>query len=191
MKQKIALYILSMTLFFVIVGILCMDLPICLDGEFIGFEQLWVNTRVGFAIIVTTIVIEIVVYRYLKNLWNHTSKELTVEVVKVNEQNYDTLTFIASFMIPLVSFQLHQLSHWIVLTVLVIVVGIIFCNSKGYYTNPTLALIGFHLYNISIKTQQLDKEEQMHAIVMISRERLETGSKFRYVKITDEVGFVI
>ena len=191
MKQKIALYILSMTFFFIIVGLLCMDLPICYNGEFIGFDQLWKNIRVGIVIISTTIVIEIVVYRYLKNLWNHTSKELTVEVVKVEEQNYDTLTFIASFMIPLVSFQLHQLSHWIVLAVLVIVVGVIFCNSKGYYTNPTLALLGFHLYNLSIMTQQVGKGEQKRSIVMISRERLETGSRFRYVKITDEVGYVI
>lgn len=191
MKQKVALYILSMTLFFVIVGLLCMDLPICLDGEFIGLNQLWKNTRIGLVIIAATAVLEWAVYRYLKNLCDHTSKELTVKVVTSVEQNYDTLAFIASFMIPLVSFQLHQLSHWIVLVLLVVVIGGIFCNSKGYYTNPTLALFGFHLYDLTIKTQQVGKEDNQQSLIVVSRKRLEEGSEFRYVKITEEVGYVV
>ena len=180
-----------MSLFFVIVGLLCMDLPICFDGEFIGIAQLWKNTRVGIIIIVATVILEGAVYGYLKNMCDHTSHELTVEVVKLDEQNYDTLAFIASFMIPLVSFQLHQLSHWIVLVLLVVVVGVIFCNSKGYYTNPTLAILGFHLYDLTIKTQQVGKEGSQQSLIVVSRQRLKEGSKFRYVKITEEVGYVI
>ena len=191
MKQKIALYILSMLLFFVIVGFLCMDLPICFEGEFIGWSQLWKNTRAGLLIIILSLLMEFVVYRYLKNLWNHTSKELSVKVVKVEEHNFDTLAFIASFMVPLVSFQLHQVGHWIVMLLLVVVVGIIFCNSKGYYTNPTLALLGFHLYKLTIESQQVEKTDKIHEIVVISREPLDASSKFRYVKITDDVGYVI
>ena len=191
MIQKIALFILSMSLFFVIVGLLCMDLPICLDGEFLGWSQLWMNTRVGLLIIMLTILIEVAVYWYLKYLWDHTAQELSVNVVKVEEHNYDSLAFIASFMIPLVSFQLHQMSHWIVMMLLVVVVGIIVCNSKGYYTNPTLVLFGFHLYKLTIETQQVEKKDKFHEKIMISREPLDASSKFRYVKITDDVGFVL
>lgn len=193
MKQKVALYILSMSLFFVIIGLLCMDIPICLDGkgEFIGFRQLWINTRVGLLIIAVAVLVECVVYYYLKNCWNHSPKELSVEVVTIEELNYDTLTFIASFMIPLVSFQMNQLGHWVVLALLVVVIGAIFCNSKGYYTNPTLAILGFRLYSLTVKTQQVDKKQNTKRLVVISQQKLEKGCKFRYAKLADEIGYVI
>lgn len=193
MKQKVALYILSMSLFFVIVGLLCMDIPICLDdkGVFIGFHQLWLNTRIGLAIIATTILVEGVVFCYLKNLWSHSPKELSVEVTNVEELNYDTLAFIASFMIPLVSFQMEQLEQWVVLVILVVVIGVIFCNSKGYYTNPTLAILGFRLYCLSVRTQQVGNQSKERQLVVISRQKLMVGCKFRYVKVTDAVGYVL
>ena len=170
-----------------------MDIPICLNGNgvFIGFHQLWINTRVGLAIIAATVLVECGVYYYLKNSWNHSPAELSVEVVTVEELNYDTLTFIASFMIPLVSFQMNQLGHWVVLALLVVVVGVIFCNSKGYYTNPTLAILGFRLYSLTVKTQQVDKKQNERQLVVISRQKLAKGRKFRYAQVTDEIGYVL
>lgn len=192
MRQKVALYILSMTMFFIMVGLLCMNIPICFDedAEFIGFESLWNNIRFGLLIIVLTLIVEYLTYRFLKNMWENTAEELSVKVVEVSEENYDTLTFIASFVIPLVSFQFHQLSHWVALMLLIVAIGYIFCHSKGYYTNPTLVLMKFHLYKLTVETQQVEGDNRKH-LVMISRKDIEKGTKFRYVKISKEVGYVM
>ena len=189
--QKLALYTLSMTLFFIIIGVLCMDIPIYFGKytEFIGWSELFVRVRMGMCIILGTFIVEVLAYCYLKKVWKDTSRELSVKIKNIEEVNYDTLTFIASFMVPLVSFQFDKLQHWLVLVLLVVAIGYIFCHSKGYYMNPTLILLKFHLYKVVYVSQ--GKKEVEKTIILISKQKLSGTETLRFAKITSEVGYVM
>lgn len=188
--QKIAFYILSMAFLFVIVGFLCMDIPFEIGGEFIGWTQLWNNSEFGIYIVVTSLIIEFVVYKFLKSSWKKNSAELSVKVIQKEDLNYNILNFIASYFIPLVSFDYVKFNHWIVLLLLFVIIGIIFCKSNGFYNNPTLALLGFRLYQTKIKTQKVDKKESEESLIIICQRELSVNDKFQYVMLSDGVGVV-
>lgn len=188
--HKLALYTLSMMMFFIIIGFFCMDIPFDIGGEFIGFSQLWDGCIFGVLIIIITLIIEGLVYFYLKKSWERNSPELSVEIVEIENQNYNTLTFIASYFIPLVSFNYLKLNHWIVLLFLLIIIGIIFCKSDGYYNNPTLALFGFRLYKTKTKTQKMENNNK-EELTIISHKKLSKGDKIQYVMLPDGVGVVL
>ena len=180
-----------MMMFFIIIGFFCMDIPFEIGGEFIGFSQLWDGCKFGVLIIIITLIIEGLVYLFLIISWKSNHPELSVEIVEIENQNYNTLTFIASYFIPLVSFNYLKLNHWIVLLFLLIIIGFIFCKSDGYYNNPTLALFGFRLYKTTIKTQKIEKNNSEESLIVISHKKLSKGDKTQYVMLPDGVGVVL
>jgi len=187
--QRIAFYLLSMSLFFIVIGVLCMDIPVCFDdgATFIGFDTLWNNIKAGVIIIMSTLIIEYLIFKYLKACWSHNAQELSVRIIDIKERNYEMVMFIASFFVPLVSFQLDHASNWIVLAILFVSIGVIFCNSTGFYNNPTLALFGFHFYDIKVATQKTGKEVE-EAWVIVSKENLSLGNRIKYVKLANNIG---
>lgn len=188
--QRVALYILSMAFLFVIVGILCMDIPFEMGGEFIGWTQLWDKSEFGVYIVTISILIEFVVYNFLKHSWNKNSPELSVKVIHKEDMNFNILNFIASYFFPLVSFNYIKFNHWIVLLFLLVIIGVIFCKSNGYYNNPTLALLGFRLYQTNIKTQKVNKNEKEESLIVICKGELSVNDQFQYVLLSDGVGVV-
>lgn len=188
--QRFAFYILSMSLVFIAIGFFCMDIPICTEenSQFIGWSELWKNTRLGILIIIATVIVELLVYLYLKKSWKRNVAELSGRITKINNINFDTLTLIASFCIPLVSFNYQQVNHWIVLALLLIVIGVIFCRSDGFYNNPTLALLGFRLYRADFKTQELNSDNNK-SLIFIIRDKIEISDRIRYVLLSDKVGY--
>lgn len=166
-----------------------MDIPVCFEkgAEFIGFQQLWNNTKIGVIIIFCTLVIEWLLFLYLRTSWGHISQELSVKIIDIRERNYEMVMFMASFFVPLVSFQLDRASNWIVLAILFFSIGIVFCNSTGFYNNPTLALLGFHFYDVKVETQKEGKDRQ-ECWVVISKEGLNLNERIKYVKLSDRIG---
>lgn len=190
MIQKIAFYFLSLTFLFITVGLLSMDIPFVIGGDFIGFERLWNSTKLGLSIIVFSCVIEWLVFRFVKKSWGKNSEELSVQIIEPpKNENYNTLNFIASFFIPLVSFNYLKLNHWIALVFLLVIVGIIFCKSNGFYNNPTLAILGFQLYNVKVITQK-EGNDKNETIMLISQKRLSKGNTIKYVMLSEGVGVV-
>lgn len=180
-----------MSMVFVAIGFFCMDIPICTEekSQFIGWSELWNNTRLGFFIIIGTVIVEFIVFKILKKSWKSNASKLTVKVTKIDNKNFDTLTLIASFCVPLVSFNYQQVNHWIVLVLLLIVIGVIFCRSDGFYNNPTLALLGFRLYKADFKTQELDQNSNNKSLVFISKDIIKKNDDVRYVLLSDKVGY--
>ena len=188
--QRVALYILSMAFLFVIVGFLCMDIPFEIGGEFIGIPQLWDNCKLGVCIIIISLLLEFAVYSFLKESWRKNSPELSVTVLYKENLNYNILNFIASYFVPLVSFNYIKLNHWIVLFFLLVIIGIIFCKSNGFYNNPTLALLGFRLYKTQIETQKVEKKGKNESLTVICHRKLYDGDNIQYVMLSDGVGIV-
>lgn len=142
----------------------------------------------GSSICIFSIAIEYLIYKYLQNHWNKMAGELSVKIVEIENLNYDTSTFLVSYIIPLVGFNYLHISSWIVLFIFIVVIGRIYCNSDEFYKNPTLILCGFQLYKTKVKTQKQNGE--LKELIIISKVKLSPNDTTAYVKISNTVAYV-
>lgn len=186
---RVLLFILSMAPFFVILGLMCMNIPVSFDenAEFIGWHQLWLNTKVGIFIIVAAIVVEFTIYQLFKGVCNRSSGEQSEVVELLEDKNYELMTFVTSIFLPLISFQYNQLSHWIVTIIIVGFIGYIFCASDGFYTNPTLALFRYRLYSVQLGNQREGNNYKNRTIIVLSQKHLKENDKIRCTQLLDKV----
>lgn len=185
---KLLLFILSMAPFFIILGLMTMDIPISFSGdsEFIGWEALWQNTRVGFFIIALSFIGELLVLFLFSRVCNKVAGEQAERVEKITNKNFELISFVTSIFLPLISFQYDQLSHWVVTLLIVMIIGYIFCTSDGYFTNPTLALFGYRLYTVELGNQNI-AIPQTRELTILSKTLLQEGDNVRCYKLTDKV----
>lgn len=188
---KALLFVISMAPFFIILGLMTMDIPISLDkdAEFIGWRQLWTNTRLGWGIIGVSIIVELCVFGLFKWVCNQQSGEQAEVINTIEDKNFELISFVTSIFLPLISFQYNQLSHWIVTLIIVVLIGYIFCHFDGFYTNPTLAIFRYRLYNVSLGNQRQGANQASRNIVIITRDKLDLGDRIRCVQLTDTVFF--
>lgn len=189
---QVLLFILSMAPFFIILGLMSMNIPISLDHDavFIGWQQLWKNTWLGCSIIIISIVIESVILVLFQKVCKQESPEETEMIEGIDDINFELVPFVTSIFMPLISFQYDQLSHWLVTFLIVALIGFIFCNSDGFYTNPTLALFHYRLYQVTLGNLRRGDHKSSRRIIVLSQEYLEPGEKVRCVKLTDKVSCV-
>ena len=120
------------------------------------------------------------VFFYMRYLYRKKdSGNLAVKVENVSDSSYNTLAFIASYFVPLVSFDLNTIRHQIVLVILFIAVGIIYIRYGFYYSNPSLALLGLRVYSATIVFQDGSKQKT----TIISRDCLEMNNIITYKEI--------
>lgn len=186
---KVLLFILSMAPFFIILGLMAMDIPIILDkeAEFIGWRQLWINTRMGCVIILISILLEICVFLLFRIVCNQEAKEQAEAIESIEDKNYELITFVTSLFLPLISFQYDQLSHWFVTLLIIILLGYIFCHFDGFYTNPTLALFGYRLYKVTLGNQRQGDSKKSRQIIIITQTKLRPDNRVQCLRLTDTV----
>lgn len=185
MLHKILLYISSMALFFLIVFIL----------SFSPCENVSQATKycdVSICVVrwcsLSLLIIGMLYFAYMEFIKKTSSFNQSIEITSFDSHSYENLSFLASYFMPLVSFNLLYLSHTIVMILLVISIGVIFVQSGKYYTNPTLALFGYRVYSVTGMTKGLSKEERKEVTYMvIVRGKLSDGTWLGTLKI--EEGF--
>ena len=190
---KICLFLQSMTLFFIIVGLLCLDLPIYTgpDSEFLGWKCIWQSNWICFLYLGFVILFEWVIHKIITHYWKTNNPNLSIVIDKISPKSYDSLIMLTSIFIPLVSFRFDQVGHWLVLLLLFIVIGVISCKADGYYNNPTLVLFGYKLYWIEAKNQSPDADKQKEEWIVFTKDILEKDDTIRIVDFNSSVGFAI
>lgn len=188
---RVLLFILSMAPFFVILGLMTMDIPVSLspDTVFIGWHQLWLNTRVGLLIIVISCIIEFCIYYLFKHVCKKEAGEESEIIDEIEDKNFELISFITSVFLPLISFQYNQLSHWVVTFLIVLLIGYIFCHSDGFYTNPTLAVFRCRLYKVKLDNQRQGERQSSRELTILSTVGLKVGERVRCVKLSSNVSY--
>ena len=182
LRLKIQFYVLSLWLLFVLIFLLSVNIPISFDkeAEFIGFWPLiqrnWLAI-ISLAMVFVGIIISFKLKHKFKGAHNPPA-----EVISIKNENYEYLTFLTTYIIPLICINLEQTRYVIVLVVLLIMIGLIFVKMDLYLGNPTLALLGYHLYRIEAKGVS-----SKDGILVISKDKLFVGSMIKWIKITDYV----
>lgn len=181
--EKFELYILSLWLLFLLIIVVTIDVPMCFQPgcSFIGFKALGVRNVVPA---VALLLVGLGALYYLRfNYKISGSKSIPVEVSSVEDINYEHLTFLTTYIIPLICFNLTSERYLIALALLLVVIGIIYVRTDKFYANPTLAVLGFRLY--SAKVTRRTGEEVI--VTLITRDQIKDGDKIRFLELDSRV----
>lgn len=181
--EKFELYILSLWLLFLLIIVVTIDVPICFqsDCSFIGLRAL--ATRNVVPVIALLLLGLGALYYFRFNYKIAGSQSIPVEVSSVEDINYEHLTFLTTYIIPLICFNLTSERYLIALTLLLIVIGVIYVRTDKFYANPTLAVLGFRLYSAKL-TRRTGEEVK---VTLITKDRIEDGDKIRFLELDSRV----
>lgn len=111
------------------------------------------------------------------------AKQLPVRLTECESINYENLSFLATYIIPLVCFPMETDREIFVMFAVIVIIGCIFVKTNLYYTNPSLVLLGFNVYRV--KTESLSFQEG----IVIIKGKLKTGDDVKYLSLSDNVYF--
>lgn len=183
-QKKIGLYVISIALLFAFIFVLKVDVPICYgdECEFIGVGELLKKNIIPIICLICLLWAFVEYKRFRFDLQGSTN--IPFKIKKIEGVNYEHLTFLATYVIPLVSFNFDSVRYLIVLAVLLVVMGVIYVKTDLFYANPSLALFGF---NINKVDGSFKNNEERSGIILISLSKLSNGDNVSYIKIDDRI----
>ncbi len=187
MWQKIELYIISLWLLFALLFINKIQFPICFDSNcsFIGFKQLFLINIVPTFSLIFLIVGGVFYFRFDYNIVK-AAPSLPKKITKIENMNFETLSFLITYIIPLVcfdlDFDLDKNRNLLMLVLILILIGCIYVRTNIFYTNPALALLGYRIYKI-------DTTETKDMIVIV-KGKIKISESIYPVKIDENIYFV-
>lgn len=185
MKTKIELYFMSLGLLFGLLLIKAIKIPICFDDDakFVGYCNL-IKMNIPTLVCFFCLIAEFFcVKRFLHSLGG--AKDLPCTIKKIKNGNLEYLTFLTTYIIPLVCFNLEKTKECVLLAILLILLGVIFIRTNLYYANPALCILGFNLYDAEIEY----KSKRLSNVKILSKIKLKENDKFK--KIDLEFGEII
>ncbi|MCD8181804.1 MAG: hypothetical protein LUE99_00520 [Bacteroides sp.] len=110
--------------------------------------------------------------------------ELAFTITEIKDINYEHLTFLTTYIIPLVCFDFENIRYQIVLFILLIVTGIIYVKTNLFYANPTLAILKFRIYKVSGAFINGDTRKN---IIIIIREKVAKDDRVKYIILDNRI----
>ncbi len=190
MRIKIELYILSLWMLFFLLFCNKIEFPIYFGSnwEFIGFWQL-IKTNWIPSFCIIGMIHGFLIFRRFKNRIMDSSKQGPWEIAEIETLSFENLSFLATYIIPLLcfdlDFHLDEGRNAIMLLLVLIAIGAIYVKANLYYTNPSLALLGFNIYKITYNSQNKVKK-----CIVITRTKLNEGNKIFAKHIDEEIYYV-
>lgn len=180
-KLKLRFYIISLHILFILLFMLTVDICGCfIDNHFIGLlPALFKNWFPGICLLFAAI--SLILTAGTEKEWAG-SANLPYEIETIKNENYEYLSFLTTYIIPLVCIDLSNKRNVVLLAILLVLIGLVFIRTNLYYGNPTLALMKYKLYRVSIKN--VDAPD---GIILISKDRLKKGSYVKWIRIDEYV----
>ncbi|MGD7046147.1 anti-phage protein KwaA [Jeotgalibacillus proteolyticus] len=184
--DKIELYIISLWLLFLLIFIVTINIPICLNGNcnFLGLKNLFILNVIPLFALFFLVLGVICFFRFKFKISG--SEQTPIVITNIENKNYEHLTFLSTYIIPLIAFDLSKLKYLVVLVILLIAIGAIYLKTHLFYSNPTLAILGYRIY----KVDAIFRTENRTNIILISREDLLANQKVSYRKIDENIYYV-
>lgn len=185
-RRKFDLYILSLGLLFIFFIVITIKLPsiYLFQTSLIFWRDLAIN---NFLPIFFILALMYCIYAYLRFDYDlKGATEIPFEITNLKDINYEHLTFLATYVVPLVSFDFSGWRQIIVLFMLLIVIGFIYIKTDLFYANPSLALLGFHIYQANGNFKFGDQK----GLILICRGRLREGQLASYIKLDKRIYYV-
>jgi hypothetical protein len=184
--DKIELYLISLWLLFLLIIIVTINIPVCLGENctFIGTKEIITKNLIPIFALFFLLIGILCVYRFKYKISG--SEQTPITITNIENKNYEHLTFLSTYIIPLIAFDLTKLRYFFVLIILLLAIGVIYLKTNLFYSNPTLAILGYRIYKADAKFRT---ENRMN-IILISRENLALNQKVSYRKIDENIYYV-
>jgi hypothetical protein len=173
-------------LLFLLIVITTINVPVYFedDWKFVGIKKLLILNIIPLISFSFLILGLIFVSRFKYKLSG--SMKTPFKISKIENTNYEHLTFLSTYIIPLVAFDLSKIKYAIVLLILLIAIGTIYIKTDMFYANPSLALIGYHIY----KVDGTFRTGTRQGIIIISRQKVHHEQKVSYKQLSEKIYYV-
>lgn len=181
--MKIKLYIVSLLFLFILIA--ANQIPLCFgkNCHFVGFDRLLFTWPPIILFCVIGVALSILFYINFKYRTVKGAGLPGETISTIESLNYENLTFLATYIIPLVcfdlDFHLSENRNFIMLLLVLILIGWIYVKTNIFYTNPTLAILNFKIYRVTT--------ENRTNVVVITRRKLEKGNMILPTLISDNI----
>ena len=123
--------------------------------------------------------------RHFKYIMRGATK-ISFKVIKIENINYEYTSFLTSYIIPLIGLNLNGMQQITIIIFLLIVIGIIYVKTNLFYSNPVLALFGFHLYKVD---GSFKNNKQKNGIILISYGEIFQNDEVVYIDFGANIYF--
>jgi len=183
--KKFNLYLISLAALFAFFIVLTLNVP----NHFNYKSKVdWLNLLTNNYVSVISLVVllySILAYRSFRFDLDGAT-ELPFRITKIESANYEHLTFLATYIVPLVSFDFGSNRQMTVLGVLLILMGVIYVKTDLFYANPSLALLGFHVYKANGEFKTGTRED----VILIARQKIKIEDFVAYIKLDERIYYV-
>lgn len=181
--MKLCLYLISLWILFFMLIVLKIDvssIPFKMNmSNIVDFVS---NNQVA-CICLIFIILGGVGYWWFADSLNN-AKNLPVEIIECESVNYENLSFLATYIIPLVCFPMETDREVFVMFSVIVIIGCIFVKTNLYYTNPSLILLGFNVYRVKTNSKKAFQQG-----IVIVKGKLNEGESIKYLSLSDNVYF--
>lgn len=187
---KIKLYILSLSLLFLIVTVMSLKFP-----PFYFHDSLWSSVFKYSLVFLSANKLPAVMMAFfvwsmlIKKEFGHFLQgggEQTIRILKIKSDDYEHLTFFATYIIPFFGFSFDSVQKILSYFILLFIIGYMLIKTDRYYANPTLAIMGFKLYKANLH----DEHGVYEDVTLISKDNLMQNEPVRYKCISKNVFYV-
>lgn len=183
-RAKAEFYIISLWLLFLLVIILTIDVPIYFasDSVFIGFKELFSRNKIPLIAMCFLFYGMILCYKYRYKFKG--TMNLPTKIIHIKNINYEHLTFLTTYIIPLVCIDIKQPRYFFVFVILLVIIGCIYIKTDLFYANPTLALLGYYIYEVETTDPNCPKA------VFISYGKLYENQSVQFIQLDEKIFYV-
>lgn len=173
-----------MWLFFVLTIIITGHAPICISKgcQFIGWQNLISKNIIAIMCIIGISIGAISYSDFSHKL--RSSTNMPFKIGEIENINYEHLTFLTTYIVPLVCFNFAEFRYHLVLLILMVVICAIYVKTDLFYANPTLALLGFKIFKIN---GTFEGNDVRNGIILITKNDLRKGDRCDYIKLDNRI----
>ncbi len=174
---------MSFWIFFVLLIIMTLEIPIYFDSDytFIGFKELFsIRNSVAFSSLFFLLLGIKFYYEFMNDLKG--SLNIPVKIENIENINYEYFALLVT-IISLIAFDFTTIRGVVLLVFLLIILCAIFIKTELFYSNPSFALLGFHIYKADTNNEELKNK------ILIAKDKIKHSDKIKYLKISDKVYF--
>lgn len=177
-KHKIRFYFMSLWLLFLFITIVAFVKP-----ELTGTETIkdiiivYLKSNILSIISFVLSIINVSMTLITRYEWKGVNNP-PCEIIEIKNENYEYLTFLTTYIIPLICIDFEDIRYVIVLIILLTIIGVIFVKMDLYYGNPTLALLGYKIYRATLKG--IDAPD---GVILITKSKLTKGKSITWIPL--------
>ena len=186
---KTALYILSLWLLFLSLLIMSYDKVLIHNvwdyffTENFTFPASSLRVRnIVFILSLFFIIIGTIILSLLANSFG-SGWSVACTVSDISNENHEHLEFLTTYIMPLVFTDVDSKRTVLNLGLMIFVIGAIYVKTNRFYSNPSLAILGFRIYKANIHDRGVKK------CTVICRSVLKNTDNIKYIKIDEETYF--